>query len=165
MPFYANACRVKNQRICRSRKIWRPPPVAPTAMPGGLLLTAADISPHGHEVLRTGFSNGDSGGPPAGGSLVPPGIAGTDVLVVTTLDGPIWPQSAPRQLHLRLTGIIPTSVIFTGGDLTKSYTLRLGEADIEPPMTPNTWAWYKAFSKVGGGFLFTPNVTYTLFFN
>ena len=161
MPFYANACRVKNQRICRSRKIQRPPRGAPV----GLLLTAADISPPGQGVLRTGFSNGDSGGPPAGGSLVPSSIAGTDVLVVTTLDGPIWPQSAPRQLHLRLTGIIPTSVIFTGGDLTKSYTLRLDEADIAPPTTPNTWAWYKAFSQVGGGFLFTPNITYTIFFN
>jgi hypothetical protein len=161
MPFYASACRVKNQRICRSKKIWRQPPPCQC-----LLLTAADFTIVGVSPPWAGFSAvTDGGGPAPGGSLVPSGMAGTEVLYLLTLDGPIWPLSAPRQLQLRMTGAVPTSVTFTGGDLARSYTFRTDQADVAPPSTSDTWVWYSTFSQPGGGFLFTPGQTYCVCFN
>ena len=128
-------------------------------------LTAADLS-GGNPVIRAGFSAGAPGGPAAGGSLNPSGTTWTEVLLIVTLDGPVWPISAPRQLHLRVIGVhVPASITITGGDLSKSYTLKTDEADVKPPTTTDIWVWYSTFSQPGGGFLFTPGVTYTIIFN
>ena len=157
MGFYANACRVRNQRICSVKLPLRTPSSQII-----IKLTAGDI-PSGGAAL-TGFSVG--AGPPAAGSLDPASISGIVISWLTTLDGPAFPAASPKQLQLGGSfNVVPTSVTFTGGDLTKSYTLRTNEADVKPPGVSDTWVWYSAFSQPGEGFLFTPGQIYTIIFN
>ena len=157
MGFYANACRVRNQRIC-SVKL----PRRKSSSHITIKLTAADLPSGG--PTRAGFSAGPS--PPAGGSLDPPSISGIVISRLMTLDGPAFPASPPKQLQLLGTfSVVPTSVTFTGGDLTKSYNFRTNEADVKPPGVPDTWVWYSTFSQPGEGFLFTPGQIYTIIFN
>jgi len=157
MGFYANACRVKNQRIC-SVKL----PIRKFSHVT-IKLTAGDI-PSGTGVARAGFSAGPF--PPASGSLDPPSISGIVISQLLILDGPAFPAAAPKQLQLLGTfSVVPTSVTFTGGDLTKSYNFRTNEADVKPPGVPDTWVWYSTFSQPGEGFLFTPGQIYTIIFN
>jgi len=112
-----------------------------------------------------GFSSGAPGGPAAAGSLNPSSISWTEVLGIRTLDGNVPPPPL-RQFALRIIGVhVPASITITGGDLSKSYTLKTDEADVKPPTAPDTWTWYTTFSQPGGGFLFTPGVTYTIIFN
>ena len=131
-------------------------------------LTAADLS-GGSPLQLDGFSSGALGGPAAGGSLNPSGTTWTEVLGIRTLDGVVsLPPHGypPRQFALRIIGVhVPASITITGGDLSKSYTLKTDEADVKPPTAPDTWTWYTTFSQPGGGFLFTPGVTYTIIFN
>ena len=146
---------VEYQRIC-SVKL----PLRKSSSHITIKLTAGDL-PSGGAALA-GFSGPF---PPASGSLDPPSISGIVISRLTTLDGPAYPTPPPKQLQLLGTfSVVPTSVTFTGGDLTKSYTLRTNEADVKPPEVPNTWVWYSAFSQPGGGFLFTPGQIYTLIF-
>lgn len=157
MGFYANACRVKNQRIC-SVKL----PIRKFSHVT-IKLTAGDI-PGGTGVARAGFSAGPF--PPASGSLDPPSISGIVISRLLILDGPAFPAAAPKQLQLLGTfSVVPTSITFTGGDLTKSYNFRTNEADVKPPGVPDTWVWYSTFSQPGEGFLFTPGQIYTIIFN
>jgi len=157
MGFYANACRVKNQRIC-SVKL----PIRKFSHVT-IKLTAGDI-PSGTGVPRAGFSAGPF--PPASRSLDPPSISGIVISQLLILDGPAFPAAAPKQLQLLGTfSVVPTSVTFTGGDLTKSYNFRTNEADVKPPGVPDTWVWYSTFSQPGEGFLFTPGQIYTIIFN
>ena len=147
MGFYANACRVKNQRICSVKLPIR------KFSPVTIKLTAGDI-PGGTGVARAGFSAGPF--PPASGSLDPPSISGIVISRLLILDGPAFPGAAPKQLQLLGTfSVVPTSITFTGGDLTKSYNFRTNEADVKPPGVPDTWVWYSTFSQPGEGFLFT----------
>ena len=128
-------------------------------------MTAADLS-GGSPAPIDGFSAGAPGGPAAGGSLNPSGTTWTEVLLVLTHDGPVWPASGAKQLPLRAIGVhVPASITITGGDLSQSYTLKTNEADVKPPSTADIWIWYSTFSQPGSGFLFTPGVTYTLIFN
>lgn len=157
MGFYANACRVRNQRICSVKLPLRTPSSQII-----IKLTAGDI-PSGGAAL-TGFSTGLAG-PPAGGSLDPSSIPGVAISYILTLDGPAFPAASPKQLQLGGSfNVVPTSVTFTGGDLTKSYTLRTNEADVKPPGVSDTWVWYTTFSQPGEGFLFTPGQIYTIIF-
>ena len=144
MGFYANACRVKNQRIC-SVKL----PIRKFSHVT-IKLTAGDI-PGGTGVARAGFSAGPF--PPASGSLDPPSISGIVISRLLLLDGPAFPGAAPPRRP------------FTGGDLTMSYNFRTNEADVKPPGVPDTWVWYSTFSQPGEGFLFTPGQIYTIIFN
>ena len=78
MPFYANACRVKNQRICSSQTR-RKQPVSSQIT---LKLTAGDLGDSGGDA-RAGFSTG--AGPPPGGSLNPASISGMEISYIDTI--------------------------------------------------------------------------------
>jgi hypothetical protein len=126
----------------------------------GLRLVAALLTtPASHDI--SGFSSG-AGLPaapyPAAGSLTPSSIYGTRILGVWTLDLP--PGGVPPlQLHIGISGVIPTSITFTGGDLAKSYTVSTADPHFIPSGNPAIWVW------LNNGFYLTPGVTYTVFIN
>ena len=96
---------------------------------------------------------------PAAGSLTPSSIYGTRILGLWTVDLPPSPHVPPQQMAIAMSGDIPTSFTFTGGDLTKSYTLKTAEAHSIPSGNPAVWPW------LNQGFILTPGVTYTVFIN
>ena len=151
MPFYANACRVKNQRICMNKKK-QPLVLYNGSYDGSGLRLTADNVPGGPAV---GFIIGPPYLSSPVGSLVPSGTALTDVEMAYTIPPPIPPATLPpQQLILRVTGTPPTTLIVTGGDLHQSYTFKTNQAHHQGV---NVWSWFY------NGFVFTPGHTYTLF--
>jgi len=124
----------------------------------GLRLTAA-LLPSGGPNDVIGYSNGELGGPSAGGSLVPTGTAMTEIMAVYDQDIPPPLQPPPPQIAIRLTGVLPTSFTFTGGDLSQSYTLMSDQADIHPLPSSTYVVWFNH------SFTLTIGQTYTLFLN
>jgi len=159
MPFYANACRVKNQRICTRKK------TQPLVLydRSGLSLGAETLTGHGADYDIVGYVG--SGLAPLGpdydvaGSLTPSGAHGTEILGVYTHDLLPHPHVPPQQIHIGISGATPTSFTFTGGDLPQPYTLKTADATYIPPSNPAVWPW------LNQGFYLTPGVTYTLFVN
>ena len=151
MPFYANACRVKNSRICMNKN--------KSDLIGDVRLTAA-LLPSGSTVI--GYSNGLIGGPPAGGSLVSPASSVTEIIGIW--DQPFPGPTPPPQITIRLNmtspaSIVPTSYTFTGGDLSQPYTLTTSQANISPPTTSDMWVWFNH------GFALTVGQSYDIFLN
>ena len=126
---------------------------------GDMHLTAA-LLPSGGTVI--GYSNGELGGPNAGGSLVPTASSVTEIMGIW--DQPLPGPSPPPQIAIRLrmthpASIVPTSYTFIGGDLSQSYTLRTDQAYIAPPTTTDIWVW------ANHGFTLTIGQTYSIFLN
>ena len=159
MPFYANACRVKNQRICPSKKL------QPLVLydRSGLRMVAALLTNHGalHDIVGFVGSGLKGLGPTydVAGSLTPSGAHGTEILGAYTHDLPPHPHMPPQQIHIGISGAIPTSFTFTGGDLPQPYTLKTADAGNPSVGSPAVWYW------LNHGFYLTPGVTYTLFIN
>ena len=130
----------------------------------GLRLTAALLTNHGALYDIVGFVGSAlvSLGPSydVAGSLTPSGAHGTEILGAYTHDLPPHPHVPPQQIHIGISGEVPTSFTFTGGDLAQPYTLKTADAHITPdPASPAVWPW------LNHGFYMTPGVTYTLFIN
>ena len=97
---------------------------------------------------------------PPTGSLTPSSAYGTRILGIYTHDLPMGPSTGmPQQIHIAMSGAIPTSFTFTGGDLTKSYTLKTADAYYAPSANPAIWYW------LNQGFYFRPGVVYNVFIN
>ena len=126
-----------------------------------LVAALFDIVGPDHDLV--GYSSGpplEVVGPeyPAAGSLTPSSRNGTTILGVWTHDLPPH-QTPPQQINIALSGVIPTSITFTGGDLDRSYTLKTSEANYAPTTNPAIWNW------LNQGFYLTPGVGYTIFFD
>jgi hypothetical protein len=91
------------------------------------------------------------------GSLIPSGTQETEILGIYTHNIPPSPAVPPQQIHIGIAGVTPSTITFTGGDLTRSYTVKRPEAHYTPPSNPAVWPW------LNQGFDFTPGVTYTMF--
>ena len=130
----------------------------------GLKLTAALLTGHGasHDIVGFVGSELHTLGPDYNvvGSLIPSGAHGTEILGVYTHDLPPSPHVPPQQIHIGISGEVPTSFTFTGGDLAQPYTLKTADAHFTPdPPSPAVWPW------LNQGFYFTIGQTYTIFLN
>ena len=128
----------------------------------GLSLGAALLTGHGAEHDIVGYVGSDLHhyGPDydVGGSLTPSSAHGTEILGVYTHLLPPHPHMPPQQIHIGISGKLPTSFTFVGGDLGAytSYTLKTADAHYKPDI-PSVWPW------LNQGFDLTPGVTYTVF--
>ena len=152
MPYFANACRVKNQRICQGK---RPPKFVTT-------LVARVVSGAGTASPLIGYSDGSRTGGSIGGELDPTSFNNTQINAIMTTGTPPPPTNT-KQLQLYYTGNKPLSLTITGGDLTAPYTLNCAQAS-SPANNLLVWVGADYPDMPNPSNLFAVDTTYTVTF-